>query len=99
MEDEAKRKRERQRSGGAKISAPTHLNSTKVESTQLLSQPKKKKKKSFSKFQVSFKNQIFNSKILIPKLSIAHSQCPNFKLKYLVFKNSNFKFQDQNPKP
>ena len=36
MEDEAKRKRERQRSwgGGGEISAPTHLNSANAKSTQ-----------------------------------------------------------------
>ena len=96
MEDEAKRKRERQRSGGAKISPP-YLNLAKnwVNSVN--------KKKIiiiiFQSFQVSFKIQIFNSKIFIPKLSISHSQCPNFKLKSTVFKNLNFRFYDQNSKP
>ena len=73
MENEAKRKKERQGNGGAKISAPTHLD---------LVNPKKNKKKSLSQsFQVSSKIQNFKFKIFIPKFSISHSQCPNSKLK------------------
>ena len=63
--DEAKKKRERQRSGGAKFSAPT----LKTQSTQ-------KKNISFSKLSSIFQNPNFQFKFSFP-----NSQCPNFKLK------------------
>ena len=51
-----KEERKTRKWGGQKF-GPTHLNSSKAEST--LKKKKTKQKKSFSKFQVSFKIQIF----------------------------------------
>ena len=75
-----KEKGKRQGSGGPKFQPP-HLNSATnwINSVKLswLRQPKKTN---------LFQNPNFQFKIFIPKFSILHSQCPNSKLKSLVFK-------------
>ena len=100
MEDEAKKEKDkRQRSGEPKF-RPQHLNSSK----SWVNPKKKKKKNIFQSFQISFKIQIFNSKIFIPKFSISHSQCPilnsnlQFKKKiqtsYFMIKIPSLNFQN-----
>ena len=81
IKDEAKRKKEETKKWGVKISAPTLKTQPKAESTQ-------KKKKIFFKIFKYLSNSKIQFKIFIPKFSIPHSQCPNFKLKSLVFKKS-----------
>ena len=87
-----KGKKEETKKWGAKISAPTLKTQPKVEST-------KKKIYIFQSFQVSFKLQIFNSKISFPNFQfhILNAQILNSNLQFS--KNPNLRFHDQNFKP
>ena len=82
--DEAKKKRERQRSGGGQKFWPPHLK---------LSQPKKKKN-IFQSFQVSFKIQIFNSNF---HSQILNAQILNSNHKFSKIRASDFMIKISRP--
>ena len=103
-----RKKGERQGCEGPKCRLP-HLKLSQklsqLSQTELTQSTQKKKKKSFLKFSSIFQTPIFQFKILIPKFSIPHSQCTNFKTQIFNFqkkiqtsdfiiKISSFNFQN-----
>ena len=110
MEDEAKRKRDTRKwgGGGCKISAPTHLNSSKAEST--LKKKKQNKKNLFQSFKYlsksnfsiqkfsfpSFQFHILNAQILNSNLQFSKIQTSDFRIKILRLEILDFKFQISN---
>ena len=80
MKQKKEKEKEETKKWGAKISAPTLKLNQKLSQVDSVN-PKKKKKKSFSKFLSIFQNPKFQFKIFIPKFLISHYQCPNAKLK------------------